>query len=342
MSSKQRYYAYDFVRAVAAIMVVMIHSLPGPGDSPVSRWYDSIMRVTLLLCNVLFFMLSGRLNLRARNDAELPDYYYRKITKVLLPVLVYIFLETIYEQISWGTPIGEGRILWAFICNAIGDYSGRAHWFIMSLFGMLLAAPIIAPTVQEITPGRKRAFISLFLLFTIPPIFLCKTNHGFGWSYPLATFFGIFLFGALIDLDYLSSIERWKIALPTISCIAISATLQYLGFPHHPVNDNTPMYYIAGAGLLVLLYGMGKEMRPNHLVSLLAKHSFGIYLCHDPFLALIRPIFDNVPMPLRHWGIAACTVTVALVFAALVDTLVVGAIQKLTDKVWASQSQPIA
>ena len=102
------------------------------------------------------------------------------------------------------------------------------------------------------------------------------------------------------------------------------------------------MYYIAGAGLLVLLYGMGKEMRPNHLVSLLAKHSFGIYLCHDPFLALIRPIFDNVPMPLRHWGIAACTVTVALVFAALVDTLVVGAIQKLTDKVWASQSQPIA
>lgn len=66
---------------------------------------------------------------------------YRKFTRVLLPTLVYILFQSAYEQIFYqGVALGEGRIIRAFILNSIGDYAGGVHWFIMSLFGMLLAA----------------------------------------------------------------------------------------------------------------------------------------------------------------------------------------------------------
>lgn len=280
-------------------------------------------------------MLSGRLNLRTRRDSELPDYYYRKFTRILMPTLVFIFLQSTYEQISdSGAKLGQGLIARAFIANAIGDYSGDVHWFVMALFGMLLAAPIIAPMVEDMTPGRRKAFIVLFLLFSAPPILLCRTNHSFEWKYQLSGFFGLFIYGAMVDLDRLAYLEKWKIVIPTLTCIAISSTLLFLGFPHSPVNDNTPMYYIAGVGLLALLYGWGKNMKPCSLVSLIAKHSFGIYLCHFPILKSIAPLFSWAAMPFRHLLITASALALAFGFAWLVDSFLITNMQKITDRLW--------
>lgn len=339
MTAKQRYFAYDFIRAVAIIMVVAVHALGEPGLSNAARWYDSIMRSILFLSNVLFFMLSGKLNLRVRSDSELPDYYYRKFSRILLPTLVYILLQSTYEQIRYqGAKLGQGLILRAFIINSLGDYSGGVHWFIMALFGMLLAAPILAPAVDNITPGRRKAFVVLFLLFVAPHILLCRTSHTFTWKYELTSFFGIFLYGAILDLDRATSIPKWKVALPTLFCILTSASLLFLGFPHHPVNDNTPMYFISGVGFFVLLYGWSKEMKPSPAVSYIAKHSFGIYLCHIPLLLLIQPFFSIVPMPFRHLLVTAVTLLVVLFFVSLVDSVLVGPLQKITDGIWAKHT----
>jgi hypothetical protein len=42
---------------------------------------------------------------------------------------------------------------------------------------------------------------------------------------------------------------------------------------HHPMNDNTPFYFIPGIALYVLLQNVGNGMKENKFMSLLSKYS---------------------------------------------------------------------
>lgn len=330
---RKRIHAYDYIRIVAMLMVVGVHSIPS-GGGHLGVWYTCFMNALLFPCNAIFFMLSGRLNIRPISDDKLPRYYYRKVVGVLMPALVYMLLLTLYQNRGDLELASVPVLARIYVINVIDKYSSNVHWFLFRLFGYLMAAPLIAPMVTEMTPRRKRAFIVIMLLFSAPDILLSKTSHTFDWSYPLGTFFGCFILGALLDLDRLADIAWWKTAFVTFSCVIVSMLLIAYGYPHHPVNDNTPMYFIAAVGMLVLLYGLGRKLPESRIVGFVARHSFGVYLCHKPIVRLVMRHLTIGPKPVAHLLVTLGTAACALCFAAIVDTVIVKPIAALCDYGW--------
>ena len=331
---KQRYFAYDFVRVVAMLMVIAVHALPGPREQVWTHWYDSFGRAILFQANALFFMMSGRLNMRIVEDDKLGTYYYRKFTRVLLPTLVYMFLQTAYTQTRGDASITVLALLKTFTINAMEKYVLGVYWFVMALFGMLLAAPIIAPAFTNMTRGRRNAFVILFLLWGLPQFLLCRTSHGFSWSYYLCDNFGAFILGHILELDKLADRPWYQIFIPTALLVSFSATLLFKGFPHYPVDSNTPMYYLASVGTLIMLYKLGRKMPELRVVSFVAKYSFGVYMCHHTLMGIVLPHMPGLGIVQAHVWMTCMTFLAALALTVVVDHVIVKPLQFVGDKLW--------
>ncbi len=334
MASKKRYFAYDFVRVIAMFMVIAVHARPGAREQAWTQWYDSYACAILFQANALFFMMSGRLNMRIVEDDKLGTYYYRKFTRVLLPTLVYMFVQTTYGFVSSGAAIEPVSLIKTFTINAIEKYVLGVYWFVMALFGMLLAAPILAPAFTNMTRGRRNAFVILFLLWGLPQFLLCRTSHGFSWSYYLCDNFGAFLLGHILELDKLADRPWHQIFVPTALLVTFSAALLYKGFPHYPVDSNTPMYYLASVGTLIMLYKLGRKLPEMRVVSFVAKYSFGVYMCHLTLMRLILPHMPGLGIVQAHLWMTGATFLVALAFTVAVDTVIVHPLQFVCDAAW--------
>lgn len=74
-----RQYPYDVVRVVAMVFVIAVHSLVMIDTSWSLGWYLFAAGQGLFFtANALFFMLSGKFNLRERKDDRALLDYYRK------------------------------------------------------------------------------------------------------------------------------------------------------------------------------------------------------------------------------------------------------------------------
>jgi peptidoglycan/LPS O-acetylase OafA/YrhL len=106
--------------------------------------------------------------------------------------------------------------------------------------------------------------------------------------------------------------------------------------------DNCPFFVVLAISLFVIVLDVAREWTPRAAVSFVAKHSFGVYLCHMLVmnsLASLMPALDgglSIARCALLWG---ATFVVSLALAALVDTLVVGPLTKLYDRVLPTRKQ---
>ena len=100
MGAKARLYPFDFVRAVAITFVVAVHSLMVVDSASVSGVaYQTAFRTLFFTANALFFMMSGKFNLKVRSAKdELTEYYVKKIRNIGVPLVVVFLLRTLYDM----------------------------------------------------------------------------------------------------------------------------------------------------------------------------------------------------------------------------------------------------
>lgn len=328
---KKRVYAYDFMRTIAIIMVVAVHCIP-EGQSDAAHVYAAFMKALLFPCNAVFFLLSGMFNLKSAYLDKLPHYYYRKIRNILVPALIYMLINTIYDAVKQPGPLQPERVLPSFFVNAFSLYSNGIFWFVMAIFGMLLIAPFFAQSFEHMNKRSAQSLFIVFIIFSGLNLIGVWSGSGFGWSWPIAAFFTLFLLGPAV-----SRIKVPHRTYPLLSfgtCVAISTILILCGVPHHPVNDNTPFYFIAGASLFVLLQRLGSEMKESKVISLISKYSFSIYMCHLMVLPFIAAVIPHMTRPLAHIALTAATLATALLISVIIDNLAVKPMQKLSDRIY--------
>lgn len=286
---KKRIYAYDFIRAVAIIMVVAVHCIPNSGDG--SR-YSALFQALLFPCNILFFLMSGLFNIKESSLANLPRYFMKKARNILLPACVYMLLNTIYDEIRQPGPFNPQGVLSAFAVNVFSLYTNTVFWFVMAIFGMILVAPFFAKSFQNMDQRTAKSLLFLLFIFSGLNLVGVCAGTGFGWPWPLATFFTLFLLGPAINRMHVKS----GVALSAfVACTIVSTVLLLNGVQHHPANDNTPFYFIAGISLYLLLKNVAEGMKGHSkAVSILAKYAFSIYMCH---LMVMPYVIAFVPPP---------------------------------------------
>ena len=143
------------------------------------------------------------------------------------------------------------------------------------------------------------------------------------------------------------AVSRIKISrgtFPMISfgaCVAISTVLILCGVPHHPVNDNTPFYFIAGISLFILLQLFGSRMKENRVIDLFSKYSFSIYMCHLMVLPFVAAIVPPMTKPVAQLIMTAITLAGALAASLAIDNLLVHPVQCLLDKAFSHARQNV-
>lgn len=335
---KKRIYTYDFMRAVAIIMVVAVHCIP-EGQSDAAHIYAAFMKALLFPCNAVFFLLSGMFNLKAAYLDRLPNYYFRKVRNILIPALIYMFINTIYDSIRQPGPVHPEMIVPSFFVNAFSFYSNGIFWFVMAIFGMLLIAPFFAQSFEYIGKRAARSLFIVFALFSGLNLVGVLSGSGFAWSWPISAFFTLFLMGPAV-----SRIKISRGTFPMISfgaCVAISTVLILCGVPHHPVNDNTPLYFIAGISLFILLQLFGSRMKENRVIDLFSKYSFSIYMCHLMVLPFVAAIVPPMTKPVAQLIMTAITLAGALAASLAIDNLLVHPVQCLLDKAFSHARQNV-
>ena len=336
--SRQRLYQYDVIRALAIIMVVAVHCLP-PEWAPLvghtsCKSFVRLSKALLLTCNPLFFMMSGKFNIRPLADTELDRYYYRRVRGVLVPTLIYAAIYTVWYRFPNVLP--ADALAMSYLRNVLGVLSDKIFWFVCTLFGMLLVAPYLAQGLRSIGRRGQMCLMGIWLVWSTCHWLGANLDFYYNWSFPLGGFFFFFCLGAFVEDSFLNDLSTRTLAVVGFLAWFVNGTLAYFGWEGY-AYDRSPLYGITAICLYLFLVRRpwNHSERVRGAVSFVATNSFGIYLMHA---LLVWPVTDLLEPLLDVWGplFFAChfplTFLGGLAMALVCDNLLVRPAQALMDK----------
>lgn len=288
--AQARIFGYDLVRAVAIFFVVAVHCrvVVDTGSTIGNLWF--LACGTLFFAgNALFFMMSGKFNLRVREgDAALKKFYRSKARNIIVPVLVYFLIRTVYDL--WGNWQGMGHAAAYFVKGSLSDFASIEYWFVFTLVGFLLVAPFLARAFDGMSDFEVKVFIGIGIGFNTVLTVLDNAGIGFSWGYLFSGFGFAFCLGVLIERFASDPKVRRALKWAVLVCFVLNVAVQYAGFSLY-AYETSPLYTIMAVGLYLALLDWGEKLPKFSFVSFVAKHSFGIYLCHMMVLLAIQKFF---------------------------------------------------
>ncbi|MCI2085258.1 acyltransferase [Olsenella sp. kh2p3] len=341
-ASSRRLPEYDLVRVVAMVFVVAVHSLMVVDTSVRAGVITEVAGQSLFFtANALFFLLSGRFNLRDVPEGKLGDFYLKKFRGVILPALVIFFVRALYDLRA--DPVSLRHVVGYFVRGSLGQYSGIEYWFIFSLAKLLLAAPFLAPAFAHLSPKRAKAFLGIGLAW-FAVLFVCN-NAGvdFSWDFLFSGFVFPFCLGP--SIEELLSGRRARRALAVVAPLSwIATTYLVLQGWRTGAFDNSPLYMLLSFGIYIGLLSLGRRLaargsldgRLGSVISFVARHSFTVYLVH---LMVLMPIAHRIPGGCGMVSLAFYPLVIVLVVllslgvAVVLDTVLVKPCQALLDRI---------
>lgn len=333
MPENNRLYAYDIVRAVAMTFVVAVHSLVALDTSSHSMFLlFAACQVVFFTANALFFMLSGKFNLRERkDDAGLKQYYLKRFRGFMIPIIILFLVRTIYNLYPhFGSIADIGK---EYVKNSLGAFSSMEYWFVFTLFGFLIVAPFIAPIFSHMTAFSKKFFLGIGLGYNLLTIIAQNLGLNFSWGYLFSGFALAFCLGAFVEDLFANPKSRKILYAASIASVVITVWMHQAGFTQG-IHDISPFYTILAIGIYIFLLNAFRSAKPSRMVSFIAEHSFSVYLVHMMFL---WPIQNNLPPVsgalsiLLYLGVVALVLCLSLACAIVVDALLIKPTQRLFD-----------
>lgn len=132
--SGKRLQNWDLLRSVSMFLVVVVHTANYLPSLSLPFDLASAVGQTALICDPVFFMLSGYFALRPQKDS-IRKYYLKKAYSVVLPIFLYsvlLYLYSSWQSLSFGGYLAFSRTLFF-----------GAWWFIPTLVSFLVIAPFL-------------------------------------------------------------------------------------------------------------------------------------------------------------------------------------------------------
>lgn len=333
--AEQRLYSYDVVRVVAMVFVVAVHSLAVVDTTSTAGFlFLAVGQAVFFTANALFFMMSGKFNVRECNtDQDLKRYYYKKIRNILLPILILFFIRTLYDLYPhYESALFVGK---EYIKNTLGAYNSIEYWFVFTLVGFLLVAPFLAKSFLSMSKFAQKVFLGIGLAYNF--CVLIATNFGipFSWGYLFSGFAFVFFLGVYIDKLFTTKKQIMLLLLIAVASLAITVLFAWNG-KIKGIHDISPFYTLIAIAIYLGILYLFRNAKPSRIVSFMAKHSFSVYLIH---MMVLMPISVLVAGDRGFSTMGLYFLVVAVVFflslglAFIVDTFIVKPVQKLFDRV---------
>lgn len=336
---KQRIFGYDVIRVVGMCFVVCVHALAVLDSTWEMTWPLTVCGQSLFFtANAMFFMVSGRFNLREqRSGFELRSFYLKKTRGIALPVVVLFLLRTLWEM--RGQLSDPMLIAKQFARNSFGQFASMEYWFMFTLIGFLIVSPFLAHMVARFTSkdgkAELKAFIVICVLFNGMTFVAQNRGIDFAWSIPFVGFLFPYCLGPLIE-DWARDNKAFRLlSVGAVAAYAATVLLCLNGF-YSGAHDVSPFFTLLSVGLFAALLRVSLNWRPNRLVQMIAPHAFTVYMVHMVVLDLVSGAVPVLPgaLSLATYVIAVVvTVACSIVVAVVLDGVLIHPLQGLFDRV---------
>lgn len=319
-SSLRSVHAFEWMRALATVAVVLVHALlavtTGFSIEELGlprALVDTGVQIALTRWAVpVFLMMSGALLLdpaKSMPGAKIWKYVRRMLLVLATFGLAYCLMEAAFGLLASGGGLSLAvlpGLVGTAVLNLLQGVSWDHMWYIYALLGLYVLTPVLRAFVcQAGERGVRTALAVLFALTLVVP----TLNNWLGLDLVTLVWVPCPVFYYLLG-HYAFTYLRLdgRIVGAGLACLAVMLAgmawgvttrgdyLFWLWFPE------LGSAFMAPYSLLVFLLARRCLERPldgHPAVALLARYSFGIYLVHPVFLNLL---FKVGPAVLPAWG----------------------------------------
>lgn len=305
MAEKKRMANYELLRAVAMLMVVVLHFLTHSHSLLTAGERDSINLVTLMGTALEFFSIA------AVNTYVLISGYFgvkssfrpSKAVSLLLQIWFYALLVPLVLKMIFpaGLPAVEGALpagqdlqgVYRWI-RYLFPVETEHYWFATSYFMLYLLTPVLNGAVKVMSKRQLQiTIIGLLILFcgikSISPVVFAFDKYG----YDLSWFICVYLAAAYLGLYGCPFLEKrgWTLYVGcSIGSMAVNLGMYWLSLKNDsfvyyfsvPYHYNFLLCLLSAIGLF---YGFsGLRIREGRMADLIRKAGvlcFGVYLLHE-------------------------------------------------------------
>ena len=311
----------DYIRVIACFLVMLVHASENFYAADASglagnvsmlanganrfwvAFYDGFAGRT---CVPLFIIVSAFLLAPMKPGQTMGEFYRRRFTRILPPMLVfmllYTFLPLLWGGMSWEQSLADLKRLPFNFPSMAGHL-----WFMYPLISLYLIIPVVSPWLEKATAREERTFLYLFALSTfIPWIHRFITDELWGecfWNGFTALWYCSGYLGYLVLAHYIRHHLDWsrarKLRVGTLCFLAGAAftgwSFWLKGVPGQVLQTPDlewgwefcmPNVVLATFGLF-LVFSCIRQTAAPRMVTHLSKLSFGMYLMHLFYLGPI-------------------------------------------------------
>lgn len=338
----------DYIRAIACFLVMLVHASEnfyGADNSGLAgnvsmlaneanrfwvAFYDGFLGRS---CVPLFMIVSAFLLVPMKPGMSMGEFYRKRFTRILPPMLVfmllYTFLPLLWGGMQWEQSLSDLRMLPFNFPSMAGHL-----WFMYPLISLYLIIPVVSPWLEKASAKDELIFLGIFTVSTFIPWLHrfvspelwgeCFWN-GFSMLWYCSGYLGYLVMAHYIrfHLDW----NRAKRLRTGALCFLIGAAFTgwsfwFKGVPGQIIDTPalewawefcTPNVLLTSFGAFLMFSCIEVKKAPAAVTGL-SKLSFGMYLMHMFFLGPIAKFFvaGNAAEPLIPvWAaipaIAICT-----------------------------------
>lgn len=351
---KKHLYEYDYIRTLAAILVIMMHTVgetyaPKVGMGEPGYFILKLVLALSLVCNVLYIMLSGALLLQPKEES-IGEFYKNRLGRVLIPTISYFLLYMIqgYSSEVFKDGFWPGM---AFIGK--GLLTGRPDymphmWFIYAILGVYILAPFFRIMIKHITEGQLFGLILTGFILNIFSSYLPIFKIDFGIETPITGWIGVFLLGYYMTTEHAKNKYWWFMILGVLATVGTCVMVYFLPQYLYYESNWTPLMWLEGAGIFSFFFCFRSVFgKKNVVVASFAKYNFSIMLVHVLFLMkVVCPIgwqYESEHGHLR-WcilGMIVVTFIMSYLFSILYDQTAIAAANYVYGKIVGKKKKEI-
>lgn len=281
---KTREYAFDILRVISMIMVIIIHianvycrsfGMISTKSYLISLIFNTICRVSV----PIFFMISGTLLLdREFNKSK----YLKRVIKYVILIVVWDIIYLVWEYFYLGITYDKLYML------IIDPY--RAHlWFLYTILVLYAIQPLLKLIMDKSNNVVKTILLTIWIILSLASML----NPYIAKFFTIFSYIGYFIIGKYL-YDFIKKYDLRKYSLTLIIimiiCYSISIWMNYsLSISLNQFYNlffayRTPFIMISSFALYILIISNYQKDNLNKLFIGLSDLSLGVYLIHGIFL----------------------------------------------------------
>lgn len=309
--SLKRECAYEYIRAISCIFVVILHvSSMYVDDTFVGivthndYLVASFWRVITDMGVPCFVMLSGAFLIKDKN-ADFSSFYNRSLKKIVNITFIFSILYVLFHYAEnivasvMGITLESGKI--DYIKPIIDWFKGQPHvtmWYMYMIIPLYIIVPVIVLIKKNITRKSWNILSFVMLIYSIVVSFTCHLS----WILEFAKFLGYFFMGNVIKEigteikdKYING--KWFYSLGCgLSSFCLMAIYWY--FFVYKVGElkiiGTNIILVLANLLIFTAFSILPVKKNNVLIEMLAKYSLWIYLIHPMFTEVLSQVCGRI------------------------------------------------